>query len=119
MQGEESITVRRRRTGAEVRELVAEFVGSSIRRSEFCRSRGLSLSTLDRHLRKQRWKRKKKSSPTAGRLVAGELALRKSPTEHEPSCGLAVVLGGGRRIEVQRDFDTHTLERLVSVLERV
>jgi len=111
--------VRRRRTGAEVRELVAEFVGSSIRRSEFCRSRGLSLSTLDRHLRKQRWKRKKKSSPTAGRLVAVELALRKSPTEHEPSCGLAVVLGGGRRIEVQRDFDTHTLERLVSVLERV
>jgi len=32
--------------------------------------------------------------------------------------GLAVVLSGGRRIEVHRDFDTHTLERLVSVLER-
>jgi hypothetical protein len=30
-----------------------------------------------------------------------------------------VVLAGGRRIEVQRDFDTHTFERLVSVLERV
>jgi len=119
MQREEGITVRRRRTGAEVRQLVAEFVNSSMRRSEFCRSRGLSLSTLDRHLRKRRWKRKKKSSPADGQLVAVELAIRKSPTEHEPSCGLAVVLAGGRRIEVQRDFDTHTFERLVSALERV
>lgn len=119
MQGEERITVRRRRTGAEVRELVAEFVGSSMRRSEFCRGRGLSLSTLDRHLRKRRWKRKKKSRPGDGQLVAVELGIGKSPTEHEPSCGLAVALAGGRRIEVQRDFDTHTLERLVSVLERV
>jgi hypothetical protein len=30
-----------------------------------------------------------------------------------------VVLVGGRRIEVQRDFDTHTFERLVSVQEQV
>jgi hypothetical protein len=29
------------------------------------------------------------------------------------------VLSGGRRIEVQGDFDVHTFERLVSVLERV
>ena len=119
MQGEEQITVRRRRTGAEVRQLVVEFVNSGIRRSEFCRRRGLSLSTLDRHLRKGRWKRKRKSSPAAGQLVAVELAIRKSPTEQEASCGLAVVLAGGRRVEVRRDFDTHTLERLVSVLERV
>jgi hypothetical protein len=119
MQREEGIAVRRRRTGAEVRELVAEYGKSSMGRSEFCRSRGLSLSTLDRHLRKRRWKRKKKSSPGDGQLVAVELAIRKSPTEHEPSCGLAVVLAGGRRIEVRRDFDPHTLERLVSVLEQV
>jgi hypothetical protein len=119
MQRDERITVHRRRTRAEVVQLVAEFVDSGMRRSEFCRSQGLSLSTLDRHLRKRRWKRKKKSSPAAGPLVAVELAIRKSPTEHESSCGLAVVLAGGRRIEVRRDFDTHALERLVSVLERV
>ena len=119
MQREERITVHRRRTRAEVGQLVAQFVDSGMRRSEFCRSRGLSLSTLDRHLRKRRWKRKKKSSPAAGPLVAVELAIRKSPTEHEASCGLAVVLAGGRRIEVRRDFDTQALERLVSVLERV
>src|SRR2546427_9459194 len=97
MNGEQQVAARRRRTRAEVVQLVAEFVDSGMRRSEFCRSRGLSLSTLDRHLRKRRWKRKKKSSPAAGPLVAVELAIRKSPTEHESSCGLAVVLAGGRR----------------------
>jgi hypothetical protein len=45
--------------------------------------------------------------------------MGKSASESESSCGLAVVLSGGRRIEVQRDFDAHTFERLVSVLERV
>jgi len=88
-----------------------------MRRSVFCRSRGLSFGTLDRHLKKRRWKRK--SAPADGRLVSVELAAKKSPTQHEASCGLAVVLLGGRRIEVHPDFDTNTFERLVSVLERV
>jgi hypothetical protein len=35
----------------EVQQLVAEFVSSGMRRSEFCQSRGLSFSTLDRHLK--------------------------------------------------------------------
>jgi len=60
-------------------------------RSEFCQSRGLSFSTLDRHLKKLRWKRRRKPISLAGRLVPVELAARKSP-QHEPSCGLAVVL---------------------------
>jgi hypothetical protein len=98
--------------------LVAEFVSSGMRRSEFCRSRGLSFSTLDRHLKKRRWKRRRKPVSSAGRLVPVELTARKSPTQHEPSCGLAVVLSDDRRIEVQRDFDTTTFERLVSLLER-
>ncbi len=119
MNGEQQVAARRRRTRAEVAQLVAEFVSSGMRRSEFCRSRGLSFGTLDRHLKKRRWKRKRRSAPADGQLVPVELASRKSPAEHEPSCGLAVVLSGGRRIEVQRDFDAHTFERLVSVLERV
>ena len=117
MNGEQQVAARRRRTRAEVRQLVAEFVSSGMRRSEFCQSRGLSISTLDRHLKKRRWKRK--SAPADGRLVPVELAIRKSPAERKSGCGLAVVLSGERRIEVQRDFDTHTFERLVSVLERV
>jgi len=78
----------------------------------------LSFSTLDRHLKKRRWKRRRKPISSAGRLVLVELTATKSPTQHEPSCGLAVVLSGDRRIEVQRDFDTTTFERLVSLLER-
>ena len=45
----------KRRTRAEVQRLVAEFVSSGVRRSEFCQSRGLSFSTLDRHLLKGDW----------------------------------------------------------------
>jgi hypothetical protein len=51
-------------------------------------------------------------------LVPVELDARKSPKPHEPSCGLAVVLPDGRRIEVHPDFDTSTFERLVGILER-
>jgi hypothetical protein len=90
-----------------------------MRRSEFCQNRGLSLSTLDRHLKKRRWKRKTKNASADGQLVAVDLAVRKPLVEHQAGCGLAVVLTGGRRIEVQRDFDVHALERLMSVLERV
>ncbi len=79
----------------------------------------MSFGTLNRHLKKQRWKRKSRATSSACRLVPVELAARKSPTQHESSCGLAVVLPGGRRIEVHPDFDTNTFERLVSALERV
>jgi hypothetical protein len=108
----------KRRTRAEVQQLVAEFVSSDMRRSEFCQSRGLSFSTLDRHLKKPHWKRRRRPTSSAGRLVPVELAATKSPRRQEPSCGLAVVLRGARRIEVHPDFDTDTLERLVGILER-
>jgi hypothetical protein len=118
MNEKQKVATRRRRTRGEVQQLVAEFVSSGIRRTEFCRSRGLSFGTLDRHLKKQRWKRKSRRASSAGRLVPVELTARKSPAQHEPTCGLAVVLSGGRRIEVHPDFDTNTLERLVSALEQ-
>jgi hypothetical protein len=108
----------RRRSREEVQQLVAEFVSSGMRRTEFCRSRGLSFGTLDRHLKKQRWRRKSRKASSAGRLVPVEFAARKLPTQRKPSCGLTVVLSGGRRIEVHPDFDTNTLARLVSALER-
>jgi hypothetical protein len=118
MTAKTELSARKRRSRAEVQQLVSEFVSGGMRRSEFCESRGLSFSTLDRHLKKRRWKRRRRPVSSAGRLVKVELATRKSPTQHEPSWGLAVVLQGGRRIEVHPDFDTNTLERLVSALER-
>jgi len=79
----------------------------------------LSFGTLDRHLKKRRWKGKSRSIPADGQLVPVELATKKSAVEHEPSCGLVVMLSGGRRIEVQSDFDLHTFERLIRALEPV
>jgi hypothetical protein len=119
MTAKTELSAPKRRTRAEVQQLVAEFGSSGMRRSEFCKSRGLSFSTLDRRLKKRRWERRRKSVSSAGQLVKVELAAKKSPTQHEPSCGLAVVLTGGRRIEVHPNFDTGTFERLVSLLERV
>jgi len=115
---EKTLVTPKRRTQAEVQQLVTEFVSSGTRRSEFCRRRGLSLSTLGRHLKKQRCTRKSRAESSPDRLVPVELAAKKSPTQHEPSCGLAVVLSVGRRIEVYPGFDTNTFERLVSALER-
>ena len=93
-------------------------MSSGMRRSQFCRSRGLSFSTLDRHLKKRRWKRRRRPVFSVGRLLKVALTAKKSPTQHDATCGLAVVLPGGRRIEVHPDFDTSTFERLVGILER-
>src|SRR5258708_8780462 len=119
MTAKTELSAPQRRTRAEVQQLVSEFVSSGMRRSEFCRSRGLSFSTLDRHLKKRRWKRRRRPVSSADRLVPVELAARKSPMQYSASCGLAVVLPGGRRMEVHPDFDTSTFERLVRLLERV
>ena len=54
----------------EIEKLVGEFVNSGMKRTEFCRSRGLALSTLDRHL-KNKEKRKKRTAAD-NRLVAVE-----------------------------------------------
>jgi len=61
MNRKQKVSTHRRRTGAEVQQLVAEFVSSGMLHTEFCRSRGLSFGTLDRHLKKQRWKRNQRS----------------------------------------------------------
>ena len=79
---------------------MAEFISSGMRRSEFCRGRRLSLGTLNRYLKQQRWKRKSPAASSVGRWVLEELAAKKSPMHHIASCGLVVVLPGGRGIEV-------------------
>jgi hypothetical protein len=118
MNREQKVVAHRRRTRAEIQQLVAEFVSSDMRRSEFCLRRDLSFGTLNRHLKKQRWKRKSRTASAPGQLVPVELANKKSTAEHGLTCPLIVVLTGGRRIEVNRDFDVHTFECLVSLLER-
>jgi transposase len=107
---------KRRRSRAEVEQLVAEYEGSGLGRTAFCQQRGLSLSTLARYRRRQ--------EQTAGeaadgkRWLAVEVADRAAVAGGERASGLAVVLAGGRRIEVGRGFDADTLKRLLVVVER-
>jgi hypothetical protein len=108
--------VRRRRTRAEIERLVAEFLSSGMERGEFCRSHGLSWDTLNRNLKKQG--RMQDAGRSARRLMRVKLVSKKSGGNGD-SARLAVILGGGRKIEVGVGFDGHTLEQLVQVLEQV
>jgi hypothetical protein len=116
MHPEQQIEVQKRRPRSEVRQLVAEFVNSGIEATEFCRSRGLSRSTLYHHLKKK---------PAEGNPVSEGielLAVEVAGVKCSSPIGqgqLAVVLGNARRVEVNPGFDAATLARLVSVLEGV
>jgi hypothetical protein len=110
---EEQVSVRRRRSRHEVEQLVAEFESSGLSRTEFCRERGLALSTLGRYRR-----RRERPEPTrSNALLAVELSSRPETSVAAAGSALAVVLRGGRRIEVGRGFDADALEQLVRVLE--
>jgi hypothetical protein len=106
----------KRRTREEIRQIVAEFATSGLPQSEFCGSRGISRSTLDRHLRKQR--AQDQGSRAGNRLLAVEIRTASGGSA-STSSGLVVGLTSGRRIEVNRGFDAATLERLLTVLDQV
>ena len=94
---------------------MAEFATSGMQQGDFCRSRGISRSTLDRHLRKQR--AQDQGSRAGNRLLAVEIRTA-SGSWASHSSGLVVGLTSGCRIEVNRGFDGATLERLLTVLEK-
>ena len=105
----------RRRTPAEIQQIVSEFKSGELTQIEFCRRQGLTLSTLGRYLSRVR-----ASSEASNRgLVAVELAFKKGGAEASGDCGLSVSVGSGRRIVVEAGFDAATLQRLVQVLERM
>jgi len=102
---------RRRRSRTEVEQLVAEFDACGMSRVEFCQKHGLALSTLARYQGRRAQGREEGAGPSRG------LAVELSGAHAAGASGLAVVLTGGRRIEVGRGFDARTLEQLVSLLE--
>jgi hypothetical protein len=116
MDHQTNIATAKRRTREEIRQIVAEFATSGMPQSEFCGSRGISRSTLDRHLRKQR--AQDQGSRAGNRLLAVEIRAA-SGRPASSSSGLVVGLTSGRRIEVNRGFDAATLERLLTVLDKV
>jgi len=113
----ESGAVRRRRSRTEVEALVAEFEASGLMRAAFCHARGLAVGTLDKYRRRVQ----SKPQSRAGALLPVEVF--SSPSRHADSethdGELTVELRSGRRIEVRRGFDAETLERLLTVLDRV
>ena len=109
------LEVGRRRSPAESGQLVSEYEASGLSRTEFCRQHGLSLATLARY----RKRRQVQAEGTGvNRWVAVELCSARPMPESGAHSGLAVALPGGRRIEVGRGFDAHTLVQLLGLLER-
>jgi hypothetical protein len=112
MSEEQVVRGRRRRTSAEIQEIVSAFKSGDLTQVEFCQRQGLVLSTLGRYLRRERASSKARER----RLVAVELVAKKLGTK-QTGCGLSVMVGSERRIVVESDFDAATLQRLVQVLE--
>lgn len=112
---DEHIAGKRRRTPAELEQIVREFESSGLNRSQFCQQKGLTWAVLNRYLKRLR----KRGGSGASRegLIAVELADNQLGAERSGSCSLGVVLGRGRRIAVSPGFDAVTLQRLVQVLE--
>lgn len=81
---------------------------------EFCQCRGISRSTLYRHLSK----RTQSQAKAGNRFLAVELRAASGSTSGNGG-GLLVALSNGRKIEVSRGFDAATLERLLTVLDKV
>ena len=109
---------RRRRSRAEAAALVAEFESSGLMRQEFCRQRGLAVGTLDKYRRRVRGG----SRSVAGPMIPVEVApspRRGASGDVDEGSPFVVESRSGRRIEVRRGFDAGTLERLLTVVDRV
>ena len=114
---EQGVTQKPRRSREQVQRLVEAFKRSGMNRSQFCRQRQLALSTLKRHLASA-------SAAAAARRPAGSrsvpvevLKSRGKPKTAAKGGGVAILLAGGRRIEVPPAFDPQTLNRVVQLLE--
>jgi hypothetical protein len=107
--------VKRRRSRAEIEELVAAYEGSGLGGATFCQLKGLSRSTFARYRKRQEQTVRK---ATGGkRWVAVEVSGSAAVAGGERASGLAIVLADGRRIEISRGFDADTLQRLLAVVE--
>ena len=117
----ESSVVVRRHGSAETVCLVDLYRSSGMKRAEFCCSHGLSLSTLDRHLKKEQHQ-PYPAGEDGGKLsplVEVELSTATVPVAAVERPGiLTVLLPKWRRVEVDRGFDAGRLAQLITALER-
>ena len=104
----------RRRTPAEIQQIVSEFKSSGLTQIEFSQRQGLTLSTLGRYLSRQR----ATSEGGGDGLVAVEVVGNKCDPMCARGSGISVV-AGGRRIVLEPGFDVASLQRLLRVLEKM
>ena len=107
--------IKRRRSRAEVEQLVTEYEASGLSRTEFCRQKGLSLSTLARYRRRR--EQVAGEAAEGKRWLAVEVSGATARAGGAIASGLAIVVLRGRRIEIGRGFDADTLKRLLAVME--
>lgn len=111
-----------RRGRVEIERLAGLYGTSGMGRNEFCRSHGMALSTLNRHLKKQQNRQNHAGSNGVeqSRLVSVELGGPVATVSAGECPGaLTVLLSNRRRVEVGRGFDAATLAQLVTLLERL
>src|SRR5512140_3042921 len=90
--------IRRRRSREQANRLVAEYEASGMDRQQFCRQHGIALVTLDRY--RSRLRKAAAGSGGPQRWLAVELTGHPRAIAQGVCSGLAVVVTGGRRIEV-------------------
>ena len=110
--------IHRRRSFAEVQALVGEFESSGLLRAVFCQQRGLAVGTLDKYRKRVHGVRQAGGSAFVPVEVVPSTARDVNGAARHDG-GLVVELRSRRRIEVCRGFDAGTLERLLSILDRV
>jgi hypothetical protein len=114
----EAVSVRKRRSRIEVAELVAKYEASGLTRDGFCQQHGLSVAALDKYRhRVQKWAR-----AGAGPMLPVEVVLSTGGGSSYAARGngvLVVESRSGRRIEVGRGFDAETLQRLLTIVDKV
>jgi hypothetical protein len=103
-----------RRSRSEAHQLAAEFEAGAAPREEFCKRHGISLASLARY--RKHWRQAQEPASNAERWLSVEVTGRDPAGA---SSGLAVVLAGGRRIEIGRGFDAPTLQQAVRTLEQL
>ncbi len=101
--------MRRSGSGARWGALIEEHEGSGETVAEFCVRRGLARPTF------YEWRRRLKARPAPAAFVPVHVALG-ARVPRGPS-GVEVVLGGGRRLRLERGFDPAVLSAAVAALE--
>lgn len=114
----EATSVRKRRDRLEVEKLVAEYEASGLTRDSFCQQHGVSVATLGKYRQRvQEWGR----AGTGVMLPVEVISSTGQGSSRSARGGSALVVQSrsGRGIEVSRGFDSETLHRLLTLLDRL